>query len=162
MTSDLHARARQLIAEERIEGLAPSDREWLAAHLQNCAHCATFFGQTENALRSLRTAAIPVPAGLATRTQFRVRLRAQELSAREPEHRTIWLACGISWIFGIASAPYVWRLFQWLGERAGVPKIIWELGFGLWWTIPAVFVAIVLLTENVRQESVRNWTRQGR
>jgi hypothetical protein len=162
MNSALHARAQQLIAQERIEGLAPSDRNWLGAHLQECAQCSDFACQADNALRLLRTAAIPLPAGLASRTQFRVRLRAQELSAREPKRRAIWLGCAASWIFGIASAPYVWRLFQWFGQRAGVPKIVWELGFGLWWTIPAVFVAVVLLTENIRQESGKNWTRQGR
>jgi len=161
MITDLHSRALQLISQERVEGLEASDREWLTAHLQDCAQCNNFARQTENALRSLRTAAIPLPAGLASRTQFRVRLRAQELSEREPKRRAIWLACAISWIFGIASAPYVWRLFAWFGERTGVPKLVWELGFGLWWTIPAVFVAIVLLTENVRQESAKNWTGQS-
>jgi hypothetical protein len=157
MSADLHLQAEQFIARERIEGLTQADRDWLTAHLQECAQCNQFAEQTEFALRSLRTAAISVPAGLATRTQFRVRLRAQELSAREPQRRLIWLACGISWIFGIASAPYVWQLFRWFGERAGVPKLVWELGFGLWWTIPAVFVAVVLLTENARQSSETAW-----
>jgi hypothetical protein len=162
MSADLHLQAEQFIAQERVEGLAPSDRDWLTAHLNDCAQCSNFAQQTEFALRSLRTAAISVPAGLATRTQFRVRLRAQELSAREPKRRAIWLACGFSWIFGIVSAPYVWQLFRWFGERAGVPKLVWELGFGLWWTIPAVFVAVVLLTENARQSSETAWRRHDK
>jgi len=151
MSENLHTRALQLVAKARVEGLADSERDWLAAHLQDCDFCNEHAKQTDRALRSLRAAAIPLPVGLASRTQFRVRLRAMELSEREPQRRMLWLACAASWIVGIASAPYVWRMFAWFGEVTGVPKLVWEIGFGLWWTIPALFAAIVLLLENARQ-----------
>jgi len=162
MNAELHTRAAQLIAKERVEGISQAERDWLSAHLQECEGCAAIARQTEQALRGLRSAAIALPGGLASRTQFRVRLRAQELREREPKRRALWLACGASWIFGVASAPYVWSLFQWLGQRAGVPKLFWELGFGLWWTIPAVFVVVVLLMEKARQEAEQEWTGQDR
>ena len=162
MNEDLHARAQEWIAQERVEGISQAERDWLSAHLRDCPNCAEFARETEQALRALRTAAIPLPSGLASRTQFRVRLRAQELREREPKRRALWLACAVSWAFGIASAPYVWSLFQWLGERTGVPKLVWEAGFGLWWTIPAVFVAIVLLMERARKDATQDWTGQDR
>src|SRR5260370_5847277 len=162
MNADSHEGALQLIAQERVEGLSQAERDCLAAHLQDCSRCAELARQTDNALRSMRTAAIPLPDGLASRTQFRVRLRAQELREREPKRRALWAACAVSWAFGFASAPYVWRLFAWFGERIGVPKLVWELGFGLWWAIPAVFVAVVLLMVNARQEAEQDWMRQGR
>ena len=162
MSENLHASAEQLIAKERVEGLSPFERDELAAHVQECTRCAEHARQTDNALRRMRTAAIPFPAGLAARTQFRVRLRAQELQEREPQRRALWLACGLSWVFGIASAPYVSRLFAWSGERTGVPKVVWELGFGMWWTIPALFAAGVLLMENSRKEEQADWFSQGR
>lgn len=162
MSAEVHARAEQLLAKERVEGISQAERDWLSAHLQGCERCAEFARQTEQALRALRTAAIPLPSGLASRTQFRVRLRAQEMREREPKRRAMWLACAISWAFGIASAPYVWRLFAWFGERTGVPKLVWEVGFGLWWAVPAVFVAVVLLMEKARQEAEQDWTNQGR
>jgi len=112
MSENLHTRALQLVAKARVEGLADSERDWLAAHLQDCDFCNEHAQQTDRALRALRTAAISVPAGLASRTQFRVRLRAMELSEREPQRRMLWLACAASWIVGIASAPYVWRMFM--------------------------------------------------
>lgn len=161
MSADLHARAEQLIAQERVEGLAQAERDWLGAHLQECARCAEFARQTEQALRSMRSAAIPFPSGLASRTQFRVRLRAQELREREPKRRMLWFACALSWAFGISSAPYVWRLFAWFGQHMGVPKLVWEIGFGLWWTIPALFAAVVLLMENARHSDEPDWMRQG-
>jgi hypothetical protein len=161
MNNQTHARAEQLIAQERVEGISPAEHDWLRAHLQECAHCAEAARQTEHALRSMRTDAIPLPSGLASRTQFRVRLRAQELREREPKRRALWLACAISWAFGIASAPYVWSFFQWFGQRTGVPKMVWEVGFGLWWTIPALFAAAVLLMENSRKGEQADWIGQG-
>ncbi|HEV1995460.1 MAG TPA: hypothetical protein VGR03_14105 [Candidatus Acidoferrum sp.] len=161
MSADFHTRAEQLIAQERVESISQAERDWLAAHLQECAHCAELARQTDQALRSMRTAAISLPSGLASRTQFRVRLRAQELREREPKRRALWLACGVSWIFGVASAPYVWNLFQWIGQRTGVPKLVWEVGFGLWWTIPALFAAAVLLMESSRKGEQADWINQG-
>jgi predicted anti-sigma-YlaC factor YlaD len=162
MSDQQHTRAKQLIAQERVEGISQAERDWLSTHLQECLNCAALAQETDQALRSLRTAAISLPAGLASRTQFRVQLRLQEIREREPKRRALWAACAVSWVFGIASAPYVWRLFQWFGERTGVPKLVWELGFGLWWTIPALFVLIVLLMERVRQGGEPDWLRQSK
>jgi hypothetical protein len=160
MKENLHASTEKLIAKERVEGLSPAERASLAAHLQDCAQCAECARHTDQALRSMRTASISLPAGLASRTQFRVRLRALELREREPKRRALWLACAASWLFGIASAPYIWRLFEWFGQVTGVPKLVWEIGFGLWWTIPAVFAVIVLILENERQSGNSDWMKQ--
>jgi len=162
MNQETHARAEQLIAQERVEGISQADHDWLSAHLQDCAQCADHARHTEHALRSLRTMSIPLPSGLASRTQFRVQLRLQEMREREPKRRALWLACVVSWAFGIVSAPYVWRLFQWFGERTGVPKLVWEVGFGLWWTIPALFFVIVVFMEKMRQSSESELTRQSK
>jgi anti-sigma factor RsiW len=162
VSENLHARAEELIAKERVEGLLSFERNELASHLQKCSRCAEHARQTDSALRRMRTAAIPFPAGLAARTQFRVRLRAQELQEREPQRRALWFACAISWVFGIASAPFVWRVFAWIGERTGVPKLFWEIGFGLWWTIPALFAVIVLFLENASQSNQFDWIKQDR
>jgi len=159
MSQELHARAQQLIAQERIEGISAADQQWLRQHLAECASCAARAGATEQALRSLRGLSIALPSGLAARTQFRVRLRAQQLRA-EPRWRMVWAACGISWAFGAATAPYVWRGLEWAGHRIGVPNIIWELGFGLWWALPAVVVAVILLMENAAGRSESVWKRQ--
>ena len=162
MNENLHTRALQLVAKARVEGLAQSESAWLATHLQDCEFCNEHARQTDRALRSLRTAAIPLPADLASRTRFRVRLRAMELREREPQRRLLWLMCAASWIFGIASAPYVWRVFEWIGQLTGMPKLVLEIGFGLWWTIPALFAVIVLLLESARQSEEPEWMKPGR
>ncbi|PYT82038.1 MAG: hypothetical protein DMG40_06930 [Acidobacteria bacterium] len=162
MSENLHTRALQLVAKARVEGLADSERDWLNTHLQDCEFCNEHALQTARALRALRTAAISVPTDLASRTQFRVRLRAMELRESEPKRRMLWLACAASWIFGIASAPYVWRVFEWFGHVTGAPKLVLEIGFALWWTIPALFAVIVLLLEGVQNSEERDWMRPER
>src|SRR5579859_5038724 len=158
MSNELHTRAEQLIAQERVEGISTADQRWLRQHLSECADCAALAGATEQAIRTLRGLSPPPPPALASRTQLRVRLRAQQLRG-EPRWRMVYAACGISWAFGAATAPYVWRGLEWAGHRMGLPNIIWELGFGLWWALPAAVVAVILLMENAgRSESP--WKRQ--
>jgi hypothetical protein len=161
MSDNIHERAQQLISQERIEGIPASENIWLAAHLQQCGSCASFARKTSAALRSLQTIPIALPAGLAERTQFRVGLRAQQLRQHEPRRRALWIAAGISWAAGVASAPYVWRLFAWLGEQTGVPKLLWEMGFGLWWAVPALIAAVVLLSEHEKQSGERYWLQRS-
>ena len=156
MTNKLHARAETLIAKERIEGISTAEQEWLGQHLRECTQCAERASATQQALRSLRTVSVPLPRELAARTQFRVRLRAQELQAREPRWRLIWAMCGASWVAGAATAPYVWRGLEWIGHRTGMPDLVWKMGFGVWWALPAIVAAAVLLMEGGERTTRKN------
>lgn len=160
MNENLHNRALELIAKACIEGLSESERASLAAHTQDCTFCAEHERQTDRALRALRTTAIPVPANLVSRTQFRVRLRAQQLQEREPRRRVLWFICAMSWALGIASAPYVWQAFAWIGQRTGAPRLLLQLGFSLWWAIPALFAAAIVVLESARQSNAGEWSGQ--
>jgi hypothetical protein len=158
MNENLHSRAEKLIAQERVEGISQSERDWLAAHLRECQSCAQIAQQTSDVLRVLRGMPIPLPRGLAERTRFRVQLRAQELHAREPKRRLLWIMCAMSWGLGIATAPYVWQAFEWIGQHTGAPRLVLEFGFGLWWAIPALFAAAIVIIENLRQANEREWS----
>ena len=162
MNNELHARAQDLIAKERVEGISPAERIWLDAHLHDCSPCAQTAQETSAVLRALRSMAVPLPRGMVGRTQFRVHLRAQELREREPKRRLLWTICGMSWALGVASAPYVWQAFEWIGLRLGAPKIVWEIGFGLWWTIPALVAAVVVLLENATRTDENEWVPQDK
>lgn len=151
MTSELHARAEQLIAKERVEGISQSERDWLSAHLEGCERCAEFTCQTEQALRALRIAAIPLPSGLASRTQFRVRLRAEELRDKEPARKLVWAVAGVSWALGVATAPWVWHGLEWIGQATGAPRVLMQAGFVLWWGVPALLAAGAVLFERGRE-----------
>jgi hypothetical protein len=141
-----HDHARELIDRQHVEGLSAAGRESLEEHLEACAECARVAAVTSQALHSLRSVSVPVPPALAARTQLRVYLRAHEM--RGPEHGwALWIAFGISWVMGLASAPYVWRAFHWLGSHAGLPDPLWKMGFALWWALPALLAVGVLLVE---------------
>jgi hypothetical protein len=160
MKGETHEQAKQLIIRERVEGIADAEREWLDAHFAECAACAELARTTGQAIRSLRAVSVPLPRGLASRTQMRVRLRAQQLRQHEPRWRLVWLACGISWIFGAATAPYVWRVLELAGQRMGLPNFVWEMGFGLWWALPAAVAGVILLMTNARESGDADWHRQ--
>jgi anti-sigma factor RsiW len=160
MSADVHANAGQLIAQARVEGISAAEQSWLQQHLAECERCAEQAHATEEAIRALRGVAIPLPRTLASRAQMRVRLRAQELREREPQRRLLWFTCGMSWALGVASAPYVWRIFEWLGKHTGIPKLALEMGFGLWWAIPALFAAAIVLMESTRQASENDWAEK--
>ncbi len=145
ISDNAHERALQLIAQARVEGLPVTDSGWLRAHLEECDFCAEHARQTDCALRLLRTAAIPLPDGLASRTQFRVRLHAEELREHGRGQKLLWAIAGVSWSLGIASAPWVWRAFEWVGQRTGAPKLLWEAGFVMWWAVPALLATGVVL-----------------
>jgi hypothetical protein len=152
-----HARAESLIARERVEGISSAEQEWLAAHLRECAQCSASADAMQEALRSFAAQHLPLPRGLAARTQFRVRLRAQEMrSTRQPRWRLVYMMCGASWIAGAATAPYVWRGLEWIGHRAGLPDLVWKMSFGVWWALPAIIAAAILFAESAGTSGSRS------
>ena len=155
-----HTRGERLIVQDRIEGISAADQRWLQQHLAECANCAASAGATDRTIGLLRGLSIALPPALVSRTQFRVRIRAEQLR-REPRWRMVWAACGISWLFGAATAPYVWHGLEWVGHRLGVPNIVWELGFGLWWALPAAVVAVILLMTDAGHNNEADWNRQA-
>jgi hypothetical protein len=145
MSEDLHAAAERLILQEHVEGIPKQEREWLGQHLEQCVDCAGLARGTAEALQSLRAVSIPLPAGLADRAQLRVYLRAEELQQRTHDAWTMWVVCGIAWVLGILTASLVWRGFESIGRLTDLPSLVWQAGFVVWWTVPALVAAIVLL-----------------
>ena len=151
MTHGVHERASQLLAQRRIEPLPGDDEQWLAAHLAECEACAAVDTCLSEALSRLRTMQISVPRNLASRAQLRVRLRAEELREHGPASRLIWAVAAMSWILGLATAPLVWRGFEWVGAHTGAPKLILQFGFVLWWGLPALLAAGIVLWQRERR-----------
>ena len=96
-------------------------------------------------IRDRRSVAVTVPRDLASRTQLRVRLRAQELSRASGGSFWLWMVTAASWLLGVFSAPLVWKVFSWAGGNFGVPKLALEMGFVLWWTVPGLIAMGVVL-----------------
>jgi len=147
MTNDLHVRARNLIAQGGIEHVSSDDQRWLEAHLAECESCANEQRQLRESLSALRTMHLDLPANLATRTQFRVRMRAEELREKEPAKKFVWAIAAVSWALGVSTAPWVWRGIEWLGQETGAPKLLLQAGFVLWWSVPPMIAAWAALSD---------------
>jgi predicted anti-sigma-YlaC factor YlaD len=149
MNNDLHIRAQQLIAKQRVEGVSAEEQTWLAAHLAECESCSALQAETAQAIASLRRINIDVPKNLVARTQLRVRLRAEELPKRTAGRLMLWSIAAVSWLLGVASAPFVWRGFEWAGTELHLPKLVWASGVVLWWLVPALVATGVVLRERL-------------
>jgi len=150
--ANLHDRAQRLIDQERVEGLVPEELRWLQDHLAGCEACAARAASTESALRALKSVSIALPPGLGVSTKLRVREEAVRLKQRRARNLALIVGCAVSWIAGVASAPLVWRLFEWVGTTLALPRIVWELGFLCWWFVPAAAAGLVILWVRTRAE----------
>ena len=164
MNENPHQRAQRLLAESLVEGIAAPDQAWLGQHLRDCAGCAREAAATQELLQALRGVPVAVPRDLVARTQMRVRLRAQEANESSRSGLLLWVITVASWLLGVLSAPLVWRGFAWFGGQFGVPRVALELGFVLWWTVPAlVAVAAVLHQRGVAHGSGgQHWQRESK
>jgi hypothetical protein len=150
--NNLHERARQLIDRGLIEGLGPEERRWLLDHLAVCEACASRSASTEATLRVLKSISVSIPPGLAASTSLSVREKAAELKHRRARNLALIAGCAASWAAGVASAPLVWRLCEWVGTKLSLPRIVWELGFVSWWLVPAALAGLVMLWVQTRAE----------
>jgi hypothetical protein len=158
-----HQRAQQLFAQSLVEGLSSADQAWLAAHLRDCGACAQGIAWSGQLLQALRSVPVAVPRDLAARTQLRVRLRAQESATTAGSGALLWIITAASWLLGIFSAPFVWRMFAWVGSQLNLPKPLLEFGFVLWWTVPALIAVAVVLHQRSGRKHLgdRGFTRNA-
>jgi hypothetical protein len=152
MSENLHTRAQTLLAQSLVEGLSAADQSWLDQHMLECVDCSNEAVRTRELLRAFRNVPVAMPRDLAARTQMRVRLRAQQVAQTSSSNSVLWVITAASWLLGVFSAPLVWRGFAWVGSELNVPKPVLELGFVLWWAVPALAAVGAVL----HQRALRN------
>lgn len=158
MNSDLHLRAQDLISRRLVEGIDPAEESWLEEHLAGCDACRTALHSTQELLRALRRAPVIAPKDLASRAQLRVHLRAREIEPPAKGAYWLWILTAVSWLLGVLTAPYVWHVYAWIGEHAGVPRLALQFAFVLWWAVPALIALAIVL----HQRTVGSAERQKR
>jgi len=143
MTRDAHDEARELIALG--EGLSDTQQAMLRAHLQECESCRDYADAARQVVRALRSVPVTADSRLVRATQMGVRFHASRL--RETRERTwlVGMACLLVGISSALTAPLLWRVFEWMGERAGVAYPVWEAGFAFFCVAPALVVGVLLL-----------------
>jgi len=143
MTRNAHDEAQELIALG--EGLSDAQQARLRAHVQECIACRDYEEAAGRVVRALRSQPLAADSRLVRATQMRVRFHASRL--RETRER-LWLAGMACLGVGLSTTltvPLLWRLFAWMGERAGVSTLVWQTGFMFFFIAPALVVSGLLL-----------------
>jgi len=157
MNPDMHERAQQLMRVAQVEGIRAGDREWLDRHLESCLECSSQAPALSAAVEFLR--AFPVMAGpeLVRQTRMAVYDRAQQLHASRARFAPLWIATAMSSIGVILTTPYVWQTFVWFGQTARIPNAVWQVGFLMWWFMPATVLAAAAAWRHASRDDVSNW-----
>jgi predicted anti-sigma-YlaC factor YlaD len=145
MNSDLHERARMLVALSGPEGLAAEEQSWLATHLESCPACREFAENTSEAIASLRMVSVTAGARLISATQLRVRQRALELQNRQERMWIVAVCCAAVTVCAAVTTFFLWSGFAWLGAWARLDPPVWAVSFVAFSLMPALVTGLLLL-----------------
>jgi len=125
MKFDLHQRARFLIGEARIAGIAPQDLLWLRSHVAGCAECARYEEEVVGVVRGIKSFAFDSDATMTERVQVAVAARI-----RKPVALRWWTAAAVFLV--VAAVPLCERVRVARREKAdatlieGVENRVWR------------------------------------
>jgi predicted anti-sigma-YlaC factor YlaD len=143
MRRNAHDEARELIATGK--GLSDTQQAWLRPHLDECEACRHYAEAANGVVRSLRSLPLAADARLVRATQMRVRFHASRLRENRERMWLVGMACLGVGLSATLTVPLLWRLFAWMGERAGVSTVVWQTGFMFFFIAPALVVSVLLL-----------------
>src|SRR5271165_223461 len=145
MTDHEHERAIDIITRHGADDIAARDTAWLEAHLARCAECAEYAALVTSTGQLLRAVAITASPALVATTQARIRERAAQL--REHQARVALIA--VSFCIGVLSSTISawlwWRFGGWVAGRLSLPGSIVEPGVFVFWLLPAIVIAVLML-----------------
>jgi hypothetical protein len=145
MTNHEHERAIDIITRRGVEEIAATDAAWLESHLALCTECAEYAGLVESTGQLLRSVAVTASPTLVAATQARVHARAAQLQ----EHQSRVVLIAVSFCVGVMSSAISawlwWRFGGWVAERIGLPASLVEPGILLFWLLPAIVIAVLML-----------------
>ena len=146
MNGNEHDRAVDLVMLRDLEGMADADARWLEIHLQECEECAGFDRAMSDAAHAVRSVTVLASVALVESTRARVHVRAQQL--REQQARTMLIA--VSFCLGVVTSTLTawvwWEFGGWVADRLGLPSGIVEPGVLLFWLLPAIVIAVLMVT----------------
>jgi len=145
MNGNEHERATELITLREVEGITENDARWLESHLVECQECAGFALAMSGAEQAVRSVTVMASASLVASTQARVHARAEQL--REQQSRMVLI--GVSFCLGVLTSTVTawvwWKCGAWVAEKLGLPSGIVEPGVLLFWLLPAVAIAVLVV-----------------
>lgn len=158
MTREAHDEARELIAWR--DSLSEAQQKRLQAHLQECATCRDYGEAVSRTIRALRSLPVAADVRLVRATQMRVRFYAARIRETRERMWLVGLACLGVGLSATLTLPLLWRLFAWMGERAGVSALVWQAGFMFFFVAPALVVSVLLIARGTHVTSHPDRWRQ--
>lgn len=145
MTPRDHDRAVELISTRGVEGIGSADEAWLEAHLAECRQCAAYADWLRSAAQMLRAMPVMASPRLVSTTQARLRARALEMQERETRSFLIAVSFCLGVLVSTGSAWVWWKFGSWVAEAVGLPQSIVAPGVLLFWLLPALAVALLMI-----------------
>jgi hypothetical protein len=145
MSADLHARARALIDRDYASEISPTEQGWLAGHLRDCDECRRYAELGARAVEALGSFSFVVDPGLAARTQAALTRRAQELELERAKRELCLRGFALACLLTVIGSVAVWPGWMWVAERMQLAAWEWQLGFFLFWVLPSITIAMLLL-----------------
>jgi predicted anti-sigma-YlaC factor YlaD len=143
MNPESHERARKLLYEDRVEGISADNRRWLEEHLTGCNACSQEANALAVAVESLRARSVSAPANVVRRTSLAIHRRADQRRVEQEPRVLLWAAAALSSAWTLVTTPYIWALFAWFGRTFQLADMIWQLGFLMWWFLPATVLGAI-------------------
>lgn len=141
-----------LRAYSRTEALDAEERLVLDCHLQACSECGARYALMEAARCELRAQCFQIDASIVRATQWKVRRRTRQLRMQEEISKPVWIACAVAFSWTVASSPFLWEGFAWLGQSHNLPDAMWQTGFFLAWLMPAAVLSTIGIALSQRQK----------
>lgn len=160
MTRNIHDDARELIALG--EGFSDAQQAGLRTHLDECEACRHYAEAVNGVVRGLRSLPLAADSRLVRATQMRVRFHARRLREARERMWLVAMACLGVGLSATLTVPFLWRLFAWMGEWAGVSTLVWQAGFMFFFIAPALVVGVLLLARDTHLTNNGARSRQWR
>ena len=145
MPLENHEKARFLLHRALVEGISLEERQWLEAHVRECAECGRYADLSARAVRALDWFALELDPAAALRVENLVRSRAEETRSAETRAKSLWIGTAAAIFLTFAGSAVMWRPLAWLASQWNLPSPVWQIGFAAFWWLPSLLLAFLPL-----------------
>jgi predicted anti-sigma-YlaC factor YlaD len=145
MPLENHEKARFLLHRSLVEGIPPEDRNWLDAHLGQCAECGRYADLSARAVRALDWFALELDPAAALRVENLVRSRAEGMRSAEARAKGLWIGTAVAIFLTFTGSAATWRPLAWLASQWNLPSPVWQIAFVAFWWLPSLLLALLPL-----------------
>ncbi len=145
MALENHEKARSLLHRSLVEGISLEDRQWLDAHVGQCAECARDADLSARAVRALDWFAIEPDPAAALRVEAVVRSRAEAMKSAESNAKRLWIGTAVAIFLTFMGSAVTWRPLAWLASQWNLPSRVWQIAFAAFWLLPSLLLALLPL-----------------